>query len=189
MKWLGLGLTVGALGGCLIPQDEEYLSELPVRLNHPLRIVEQHAKPSNRIIRGFGTPELCELEFSVPVEDLDLADTLVAYWFVDYDPNQPRGADSVVNILPDKGAIDAVRDEFAVFRARYNSADIGRLNTPGDHVVEVVVTDTALLAGREPQGKSSINLEDGTVYEDRGYTASYAWFVKTEAGGTGVNCQ
>ncbi|WNG37369.1 hypothetical protein F0U61_29595 [Archangium violaceum] len=182
MKWLGLGLTVGALGGCLIPQNEEYLSELPVRLNHPLRLVEQQAKPSNRIIRGFGTSELCELEFSIPVEDLDLADTLVAYWFVDYDPSQTR-VDSIDYIFPDKGGTDAVRDKFASFRARYNAADIGRLSIPGDHVVEVVVTDTSLLAGREPQGKSSINLEDGTVYEDRGYTASYAWFVKTEAGG------
>ncbi len=58
MKWLGLGAAVWTLGGCLIPQDENYLNELPVQRNHPPRIVEQQVQPSERIIRGY-VSDLC----------------------------------------------------------------------------------------------------------------------------------
>ena len=178
VRWLGLGVAVWASGGCLIPQDESYLSELPIQPNRPPRIVEQQVQPSERIIRGFGS-DLCDLEFSIIVEDPDIGDTLTAYWFVDYDPNQPRGADSVVRIAPKDNKV--VRDERASFHQHFDPADINRLNIPGDHVVEVVVSDTALV-GREPQ-PTLIKLPDGTDFTDPGYTATYAWFVRTEAGG------
>lgn len=177
MKWLGLSISAWALGGCLVPQDEEYLSTLPVQPNHPLRIVEQQVSPPERIIHGYGTSDLCELEFSVPVEDPDLGDRLVAYWFVDYDANQPRI--DAENTIEPKGN-RPVRDERASFHVRFT--DLNRLNVPGDHVVEVVVTDTTLV-GREPQPKNVIHTEDGTDQRDPGYTATYAWFVRTEAGG------
>lgn len=175
MKWLGLGISAWVLGGCVIPQDEEYLSSLPVQLNHPLRIVEQQAQPSERIIRGYGS-DLCELEFSVIVEDPDIADTIVARWFVDYDANQTR-VDAENTIKPQN---KPVRDERASFSVRFT--DLNRLNLPGDHVVEVVVTDTSFV-GREPQPKNTFQMEDGTNYLDPGYTATYVWFVRTEAGG------
>jgi hypothetical protein len=175
MKWLGLGIIAWALGGCVVPQDEEYLSSLPVPLNHPLRIIEQQVQPSERIIHGYGS-DLCELDFSVIVEDPDLGDTLVAYWYVDYDPNQSR-IDAETKI--EKGN-KPVRDERASFHVR--NTDLNPLNVPGDHVVEVVVTDTSLV-GREPQPKNIIHLEDGSDYRDPGYTATYAWFVRTESGG------
>jgi hypothetical protein len=181
MKWLGLGITAWALGGCIIPQNEEYLSSLPEQLNHPVRIVEQQVAPSERIIRGYGTDKLCELTFSVPVEDPDIGDTLFAYWFVDYDANQPRDADAE-NIIEPKGN-KPPRDERASFVARFNPADINPLNLPGEHVVEVIVTDSALDDGRVPLPKNTFPLEDGTEYRDPGYSATYAWFVRTEAGG------
>lgn len=177
MKWLGLGISACALGGCLLPQNEEYLSSLPVPLNHPLRIVEQQVAPPDRIIRGYGTGDLCALEFSVPVEDPDLGDRLVAYWYVDYDANQPR-IDSEVSIEP-RGS-NPVRDERASFRVRFT--DLSPLNVPGDHVVEVIVTDTTLV-GREPQPKNVYHTADGGEHLDPGYSATYAWFVRTEAGG------
>lgn len=178
MKWLGLGISAFALGGCILPQDEEYLSSLPVPLNHPLRIIEQQVAPPDRIIRGYGTGDLCELEFSVILEDPDIDDTLVAYWFVDYDAGQSRI--DAQNFIGPKGN-KPVRDERASFHVRFS--DLNPLNVPGDHVVEVVVTDTTLAEGREPQPKNIIRREDGTDYRDPGYTATYAWFVRTEAGG------
>lgn len=183
LKWLGLG-AVWALSGCLIPQDESYLSELPVPGNHPPRIVENQVQPSDRIIRGYGLEKFCQLEFSIPVEDPDVGDTLSVHWFVDYDPSQPRGADSVVRIEPNG---EVLRGQFAYFRPPvFGSADISRLNVPGDHVVEVVVTDTGLV-GRDPLPRT-VSLPDGTTREDAGYTATYAWFVHTETG-TGGSCQ
>jgi hypothetical protein len=177
---LGLGLAVGLCTGCLVPQNESYLTELPIPRNRPPRIVENQVSPSDRIIIGYGTSGLCELTFSVPVEDPDLSNILTANWFVDYDPNQPRGADRVVRIEP-KGD-KAVRDERVTFHPTFDSSDFSRLNTPGDHVVEVVVADSAL-QGRDPQA-TTIKLPDGTDFSDPGYATSYVWFVRTEAGGT-----
>lgn len=180
MKCLGLGAAVWVLGGCLIPQEESYLSEVPMQRNRPPRIVEKQVQPSERIIRGYGA-DLCALSFSIIVEDPDISDLLVAYWFVDYNPNQPHGADWVDLIEPKSGKV--TRDERASFQANFDSVDFNRLNLPGDHIVEVVVTDTSLL-NREPAGRI-YPLPDGTTLTDPGYTATYAWFVRTEAG---ANC-
>lgn len=177
---LGLALTLGLCTGCLVPQNESYLSELPIPRNRPPRIVESQVSPSDRIIIGYGTAGLCELTFSVPVEDPDLSNILTANWFVDYDATHPRGADSVVRIEPKGGK--AVRDERATFHPSFDSPDFSRLNTPGDHVIEVVVADSALV-GRDPM-PTVIKLSDGTDFSDPGYATSYVWFVRTEAGGT-----
>ncbi|HEX8823503.1 MAG TPA: hypothetical protein VF794_26505 [Archangium sp.] len=178
MKWLGLGISVWTLGGCLIPQEETYLNEFPEPRNRPPRIVEQQVQPPERIIRGYGS-DLCEFQFSVIVEDPDLNDTLYVNWFVDYDPTQLRGADGVGRLQPNN---KVVRDERASFNPKIPSIDYSRLNVPGDHVVEVVVSDTPLV-GRDPERFFVKRLADGTEVYDQGYSATYAWFVRTEPGG------
>jgi hypothetical protein len=172
----GLGAILWASGGCLLPQDETYLSELPQPRNRPPRIVESQVQPSERIIRGYGAG-LCALEFSVIVEDPDVGDTLSAHWYVDYEPSQSRGADLEYSLAPSSKPL---REDRAYFRDRYGAIG-SRLSTPGDHLVEVVISDSRLL-GREPQPRL-IKLPDGTIHADPGYTATYAWFVKTVAGG------
>ncbi len=181
MKCLGLGAAVWLLGGCIIPQEESYLSEVPSQRNRPPRIVEQHVSPSDRIIRGYGSDNLCSLSFEVVVEDPDVDNRLLAYWFVDYDPSQTHGEDDLDRINPKNRKV--VRDDRPSYQVNFGSADFNRLNLPGDHLVEVVVTDTALV-GREPEGRS-VPLADGGTVIDPGYTATYVWFVRTEAGG---NC-
>src|SRR6218665_280985 len=175
--WMGVGAAAWTLGGCLIPQDEAFLSELPIPRNRPPRIVEKQVQPSERIIRGYGS-DFCSMEFSVIVEDPDVGNTLTANWFVDYDPNQPRGADRVVRLDPKDDNV--VRDERAYFQPNFNSVVFDRLNTPGDHIVEVLVADSALV-GRDPQ-PTVIKLPDGQDFSDPGYAVSYVWFVRTEAG-------
>jgi hypothetical protein len=178
-KGWGLGVAVWTLGGCLLPQDDYYLSELPIPRNDPPRIVENLVQPPYRILRGYGSEPRCELEFSIIVEDPNLGDTLTAYWYVDYDPNQPRGADREVTLLP-KGS-NPRRDERPTIKPIFNSAEFNRLNTPGDHVVEVLVSDRAL-QGRVPQ-PDIIQLPSGETLANPGFTASYVWFVRTEVGG------
>ncbi len=181
MKWLGVGVVVGTLTGCIIAQEEYSLSEVPIPRNRPPRIVERQVTPTERNLRGYGA-DRCELSFSVIVEDPDISSLLYAYWYVDYDPTDTRGADSEGRVRPTPGK--TVRDERATFSSRVNSTNFNRLNAPGDHVVEVVISDTALV-GREPEPSNVIRLDDGTDFVDPGYTASYVWFVRTEAGG---NC-
>jgi hypothetical protein len=181
MKWLGLGLAVWAGGGCLLPQEEDYLNEFPIPRNRPPRIVEKQVQPPDRIIRGYGS-DTCELQFSVAVEDPDLGDNLTAHWFIDYDPTQPRGADNVDTL----GSGDReLRDPRADFNPRFGSVEYSRLNTPGEHVVEVIVSDNGLV-GREANPFIH-RLQDGTDFKDPGYTATYVWFVRTEP--AGGDCQ
>jgi hypothetical protein len=181
VKRLGLGAAVWILGGCVIPQDASYLSEVPMQRNRPPRIVENHVQPSDRIIRGYGSDQ-CTLTFEAIVEDLDVDDRLAAYWFVDYNPTQQSRHEVDRNVIEPKES-KVIRDERATFQVNFGSADFNRLNLPGDHVVEVVVTDTALVEGREPDASKTIPLSNGTTLIDPGYTATYVWFVRTEAGG------
>jgi hypothetical protein len=181
--WLGLGVAVWTSGGCLLPQEEIFLNEFPEPRNRPPRIVEQQVQPTDRIIRGYGSDNMCELQFSVIVEDPDVSDTLYVNWFVDYDSSQQRGADHVERIQPNSLPKEA-RDQRGTFNPKIPSIDFSRLNAPGEHVVEVIVSDTPLV-GREPE-KTPIRLEDGTETYDPGYAATYAWFVKTEPAG---DCQ
>jgi hypothetical protein len=181
MKWLGLGAAAWILGGCVIPQDASYLSDVPVQRNRPPRIVESQVQPSERIVRGYGSDDLCQLNFVAIVEDPDVDDRLVAYWYVDYDPTRNQGEDARSVIQPKNSKV--IRDDRATFQVSFNSADFNRLNVPGDHIVEVVVTDTALVEGREPDASSTLTLLDGGTVTDPGYTATYVWFVRTEAAG------
>ncbi|WP_257446471.1 hypothetical protein [Archangium lipolyticum] len=177
MKWLGLGVAVWTLGGCLIPQDENYLNEFPIQRNRPPRIVESQVEPVERIVRSYGS-DACEMTFSVIVEDPDTANRLSVYWFVDYDPSQPRQADAVSRVEPRDNKI--AREDRAYFQVSFNSGELNRLNLPGDHVVEAIVSDTSLV-GRDPELKP-ISLSDGSTFNDAGYTATYVWFVKTGNG-------
>ncbi|MET0402184.1 MAG: hypothetical protein ABW123_07250 [Cystobacter sp.] len=166
------------LGGCLIPQEERYLQTLPTARNNPPRIVENLVTPAFRIIRAHGAAPPCALEFSVFVEDPDVDDTILVRWYVDYDPAQPGPPDWEETLLPD-GKVR--RDKSVRIQAIFNSAQFSRLNTPGDHTVEVLVADRALL-GREPQPDTYV-LPDGEILRDPGYSVTYAWFVNTVSGG------
>jgi hypothetical protein len=179
MKWLGLGAVLWTSGGCLIPQDESYLNALPIQRNRPPRFVESQVEPPARIIGGYGSDKLCDLKFSVFVEDPDTADRLTVNWFVDYDPSQPRGPDSVSRVEPRDNRV--VRGDSATFQVSFNSGNLSRLNQLGDHVVEAIVSDT-ILVGRDPEPKP-IQLSDGSIFNDAGYTATYVWFVRTEGNG------
>ncbi|HYO67856.1 MAG TPA: hypothetical protein VEU33_17410 [Archangium sp.] len=181
MKWLGLGAAAWILGGCVIPQDASYLSEVPAQRNRPPRIVESQVQPTERIIRGYGSDNLCKLTFEAIVEDPDVDDQLVAYWYVDYDPSRTQGEDAQSVILAKNAKV--IRDDRATFQVSFDSADFNRLNVPGDHIVEVIVTDTGLVGRREPLPSSTLKLSDGGLVADPGYTATYVWFVRTEAAG------
>lgn len=181
MNWVGLGAAAWILGGCVIPQDESFLSDIPEQRNRPPRVVESQAQPTERIIRGYGSGDLCKLTFEAIFEDPDVDDRLIAYWYVDYDPTRPRSEDARNVILANNSKV--IRDDRATFQVSFDSADFNRLNVPGDHIVEVVVTDTVLVEGREPDGSRGIKLSDGGTATDPGYTATYVWFVRTEAAG------
>ena len=162
--------------GCLIPQDDTLLEGVPGTMNRPPRIVESLVSPQQRVISNFGAGT-CDLTFEVVVEDPDVDDRIVVHWYLDYNPQDPRGPYrqyELANIAQEPRRSD--RGSLLISLASANSP----LGTPGTHLVEAVVSD-AELVNRVPRARQ-VELPDGTFIEDPGYTATYAWVVTTVQG-------
>jgi hypothetical protein len=176
-RWLGLAWVAWVAGGCLIPQEDTLLEEIPQRKNRPPRIVETQVQPPERIIQDFGADGLCELDFSVVVEDPDVDDLVTVQWYLDYDSQNPTGYFREFR-LANNG--EPQRGDRATLNINLRAAN-SPLSAPGVHLVEAVVTDTRLV-GREPDPKSTVFLDGGGVIVNPGYVVTYAWFVTTVSG-------
>ncbi|XXF74998.1 hypothetical protein P2318_18165 [Myxococcaceae bacterium GXIMD 01537] len=171
MRLLGL-MVAAASGACLIPQDDTYLAGVPEQRNRPPRIVESQVQPADRIIQDFGAGGLCEVEFSIIVEDPDVDDSISVRWYVDGNPLRQETK------LTNNG--QALRSDRATLRASLRAAN-SPLAAPGTHLVEAFVAD-GFTIDREPAPDRTIKLPDGGVIYDPVYTATYAWFVSTVQG-------
>lgn len=176
-RWLGLAWLAGVTVGCLVPQDDTLLESIPQRRNRPPRIVESQVQPPDPIIEDFGAGDLCELDFSVLVEDPDVDDLITVRWYLDYDDQNPVGPYREFQ-LANNG--EPQRGEPATLRINLRAAN-SPLSTPGVHLVEALVADTRLV-GREPVPVGSITLDGGTVIVNPGYVVTHAWFVTTVRG-------
>jgi hypothetical protein len=177
LRWLGLAWVVGVAGGCLVPQDDTLLESIPQRRNRPPRIVETQVQPSEPIIRDFGASGLCELDFSVVVEDRDVDDLLTVRWYLDYDDLNPTGPYREFQ-LANNG--EPQRGDRATLRINLRTAN-SPLSAPGEHLVEAVVSDTRLV-NREPVPVGTVVLDGGTVIINPGYVVTHTWFVTTVRG-------
>jgi hypothetical protein len=176
-QWLGLAWVACVAGGCLIPQDDALLEEIPQRRNRPPRIVETQVQPPERIIRDFGAAGLCELDFSVVVEDPDVDDLVTVRWYLDYDAQNPTGAYREFRLANNGQPQRGDRATLSINLRAANSP----LSAPGVHLVEAVVSDTRLV-GRDPEPKGTVFLDGGGVIINPGYVVTYAWFVTTVRG-------
>jgi hypothetical protein len=177
VRWLGLAWVAWAAGGCLVPQDDTLLEGIPERRNRPPRIVESQVQPTEPIIQDFGAAGLCELDFSVVVEDPDVDDLITVQWFLDYDSQNPTGYYREFR-LANNG--EPQRGDRATLRINLRAAN-SPLSTPGPHLVEAVVTDTRLV-GRDPEPKSRVVLDGGGIILNPGYVVTHTWFVTTVRG-------
>lgn len=165
--WLALCLLCGGVGaGCLVPQDDHVLQDLP-QTNHPPRIVEDLVSPQSRIIN---TDTACpDLQFSAPVEDPDLGDMLTVRWylsdFANTTPQQIR-EDSISNPTG-----QAVRKDPAALTINLQSTSSPL--PPGVHVLELLVSDGTLI-NRVPQPRD-VPLDGGVGILT--YVTTYAWVV------------
>ncbi|QSQ25755.1 hypothetical protein JY651_12825 [Pyxidicoccus parkwayensis] len=175
--WAGL-LVLVAWGatGCLIPQDDTQLDSIPEFMNRPPRIIESLVTPQTRIISNFGAGQQCDLTFEVVVEDPDVDDSLVVNWFVDYNPQDPRQPYRQYALAPTNEPRRADRGTLLISLASANNP----LGTPGPHLVEALVSDTALV-DRVPRSET-MQLPDGTTLQNPGFVTTYAWVVNTVQG-------
>jgi hypothetical protein len=173
--WGSLGFLSG---GCLLVSDPAYLDAFP---NRPPRLIEESAQPARRVT----VPALpgCSITFRIQAEDPDLGDTLVARWYIDYDPQTNPSPFSESELGYAESVGNAPRQRVpATLTIRLDAA-----NNPlprGDHVVEVLVTDGTLV-NRVPAPRPPIGtFPDGGPIEDVSYVVSYAWMVTVTNEGT-----
>ncbi len=82
-------LCCTSLLGCIIPQDDELVPELPPKRNGPIKIVT--TDPTDPRTTYFNTTQCLSLEpsFKLRVEDEDLTDTVYSFWFIGNTNTQP----------------------------------------------------------------------------------------------------
>jgi hypothetical protein len=174
---LPLGCWVAAwailLGGCLLPQEDHILGDLPPRMNQPPQIVESLLTPASRFVTVQNGGNCPLLTFKAPVSDPDVEDRLIYNYYID--PNLNPGFVKQA-ILPNGGSPQ--RPDPAQLDVSFAVA--GPLQQPGQHVVEVLVADGPLV-NRDPQPRVVTLLDGGTAL-DPSYAVTYAWVVTVNPG-------
>jgi hypothetical protein len=161
------------LPACLLPQEDHIIQPLPPLMNQPPRILENLLQPSSRFVTVRNGTDCPNLTFLAPVSDPDINDTLIYNFYVDPDlfPAFVKQA-----TITNNG--QAERSDPATYEVSF--ATPGPLQQPGDHVVEVLVSDGALV-NRDPQPRKVILLDGGTAL-DPTYAVTYAWTVTVVQG-------
>ena len=171
-----VGLLLGGaivLPACLLPQEDHIIQELPPAANQPPRILENLLQPASRFVTVRNGSDCPNLIFLAPVSDPDVGDTLTYNYYVD--PNLFPAFVKQAQIT-NNGQAD--RADPASYEVSF--ATPGPLQQPGDHVVEVLVSDGALV-NRDPQPRQ-ILLLDGGIGLQPTYAVTYAWTVTVVAG-------
>jgi len=162
---LGLWMAL-FIEGCILPQDEVVLPELPPTKDSPPRIVKA-IEPEDQVATvraGFGQPG-CEdlpVAFSVAVADSDLTDKISHVWYVD----RAQKFEALTGTSVDtRQEIRTVTSPGLLATRLRERADRQR------HLVEVHVTDGLLGEfGKVSPGNGM----------DAAYLATYFWYVQVE---------
>lgn len=183
-----LGCALGALPmGCLLPQDDQLITELPLVANRPLRVIPGLSQPPQRESTVRTNPA-CRTTFSVQVDDQDLTDEISARWFIDPDEryvattNKPSVEGNIGVIV---GAGSTVR---LVQSNSQFSTQLGAFGDGRQHRVEVVVTDgrfqenQSLDRDNNPQpfldvSRASVRTSTGEVVPVQAYRDDFVWLV------------
>jgi hypothetical protein len=153
--------------GCILPQDEVVLPQLPPTKDSPPRIVKA-IEPEDQVATvraGFGQPG-CEdlpVPFSVAVADSDLSDKISHVWYVDRDKKFEALTGTSVDTRQE---IRTVTSPGLLTTRLRERADRQR------HLVEVHVTD-----GLFDEGVGKVSPGNGM---DAAYLATYFWYVQVD---------
>ena len=177
-RLLCTALAAVLVQGCLIPQEDPVLPDLPPKRNTPPVLVLDSATPMKRGTTLFLNPSCMSKDrrFAIAVVDPDLGDKIVTRWFVDHDDK--------FTTLPvngtefPSGAKFAERGIAKPIELFYTS---GRLfDPPGAHWVTVVISDRAFLPEGIDVTLGTFDLPDGGTTPDMTTTAQYTWEVITD---------
>lgn len=176
MAWLLLCLISGvSMTGCLIPQDDQVLPELPPVKNRPPRI-ETYTPSSVSVTFRANLACSTRPDFSLVVSDPDVGDTLRSFWFIDKttstQPFQPA-------TIPGTASVRRV-----VTAPNSNTFTTALANLmSGTHLLTVYVTDrdveeidNGLVKAKDTQ----VTLPDGSTAIDDGYEVEHTWILNVE---------
>lgn len=170
-----MAVVCAPLAGCLFPQDDQVLPELPPKRNGPLKIVDQDPREPRATFRN---TTLCPEQnptFKLTVDDEDIADTVRSRWFVGTQTFEGRNVTSTGS----RG-----REVFAPPESSFKTA-LANLTAGDTELLTVFVADTEV---RVVDGQISVEprtrvLPDGTMVEDKGSFDSFTWVLDVEACG------
>ena len=174
------GLLLFSLGctpllGCIIPQDEQLIPELPPKRNGPIAIKAMDP-PTVRTTwyNSTGCPERAPA-LKLTVEDEDLADVVSSLWFIGDTNTQPYAP------TPLPGG-SKTRNVFPPSSLGFKSA-LANLTAGSAAVLTVYVADTSfqeVLGGQVSLVPRDTKLPDGGSL-DVGTKDSFTWVLDVEA--------
>ncbi len=180
--------------GCLIPQDDPVLPDLPRKRNTPPKLLPGTAVPQQRdFVIDLG-PGCNPPVFSIGVMDPDLGvpavagrsevETIGHRWFVDHDQKFTTDFEEGGE-LPSDGGPTSERGTLTIPGALFQPKQ--ELFKQGNHYITVVVADRDFIAYTEPNSvridlrllKPS-PLPDGGTTPDTSSIDTYTWEVATD---------
>ncbi len=180
-KLLCLVVVCTPILGCLIPQDEQVIPELPKKRNSPLRIVSQFPEGPATTFYSSSTCRDRNKGFNLTIVDEDVGDTIRSRWFIDksintvpYEPSaRPPGAAQRIVEAP-------ISASFA--------NELSNLASGTTHLLTVYVTDSSfeeVINGLIAVSRTPEVLPDGGTITDRAFLDSFTWVLTIN----GETCQ
>lgn len=180
-------LCLSAEMSCLLPQDDQLITELPQAANRPLRVLPNLAFPEQReTVAKFGT-NCPRPVFSIKVDDPNTGDTIRAQWFVDPIERYIGG------VQGNPGSLDGAGSTVRTVNvpSQFITTRLATLTDGKKHRVEVVVTDGEFIesqrndANGDPQPflditRPSFRTTTGDVIPVAAYRDDYVWLVEVD---------
>lgn len=137
--------------GCLLPQEDQIIGELPGAANRPLRILPGLAQPQQRESTVQLGANCIRPNFSVQVDDPNGGDQIRALWFIDPNERYVQSGPTQPVIQGNPGVLIGAGSTVRLVQAttQFYGALAG-FNTGGKHRVEVVVTDGEFIESQRP---------------------------------------
>lgn len=167
---------VTGMSGCLIPQDDQVLPELPPMKNRPPRVAAR--VPASDVVehKQSAVPQClaANATFSLTVEDPDTGDTLRSFWFVEKDETSLPFTPQAVPPGTSEARIVAAPTSNAFTTALAN------LQT-GRRLLTVYVADRDIEEinnGEIRPVDTEVTLPDGTTATNPGYFVQHTWVLE-----------